>query len=122
MKILVVDDDSGILNALKAGMCSLGFEVVTMTKAMEALETIAGSCETTHPFDCLITDLKMPEMNGLDLIRMAKEYMPELTCILMTAHCNDDLLKEPTSCTFCDLIEKPFTPDMLIDRINLLKR
>ena len=68
----------------------------------------------------MITDLKMPGMNGLDLIRAVKEARPKLACILMTAYGNDDIRKEAISGSF-GYVEKPFSPEVLLESIKKLR-
>jgi DNA-binding response OmpR family regulator len=121
VKILIVDDDRGTRNALKAGMCSLGHQVVVAQEGDQALEIIETSNEWSEPIDFVIADLRMPGMNGLDLIRSLKKERPGLACILMTGSVNDDIRKEALELGACEYIEKPFMPKALLEMIYTLK-
>jgi DNA-binding response OmpR family regulator len=121
VKILIVDDDRGTCNALKAGMCSLGYQVVVAQEGSQALEIIETSNEGPEPVDFVIADLRMPGMNGLDLIRSLKRERPGLACILMTGTVNDDIRKEALALGACEYIEKPFMPKALLEMIDTLK-
>ena len=121
MKILVVDDDAGTLNALNACLSSFDHRVILSEEGAKALEIIETSGHT-EPIDLVITDLKMPGMNGLDLISAAIEKNPDLACILMTAYGNDLIRKEVGMLGSCEYIEKPFSPEKLLKSINNLKK
>ena len=121
MKILVVDDDAGTLTALNVGLSSFGHRVVVAENASKALEIIETSGET-KPVDLLITDLRMPGMNGLDLIFAVRKENPNLACILMTAYGNEVIRKEVGTLDLCGYIEKPFSPEKLLKSISNLKK
>ena len=80
-KILIVDDEPDILQILEVALCAEGYEVSAATCGEEALEKIKSS----H-FELMITDLKMPGMNGVELINKAKELRPEMECIVLTGY------------------------------------
>lgn len=61
--ILVVDDDSNLLEILKEGLEDFSFDVVTASNGVEARQIISSS-----KIDCLVTDITMPEMNGVELV------------------------------------------------------
>lgn len=115
MKILVVDDDQGTINALSAGLSSFGHQVVVAENGPQALEALKG-----EPLDLIVSDLKMPGMSGLDLIRSAKELRPGFPCILMTAFGNSEVRQAAQSLGLCGYIEKPFTPESLLSVIEAL--
>jgi len=121
VKILIVDDDPGTLNALNAGLSSFGHQVIVAQRGSEALEIIQGSDEELGAVDLVITDLKMPGTNGLDLIRSVRKTRPGLASVLMTAFGNDDVRKEAVALGACGYIEKPFTPETLLQTIKSLE-
>lgn len=121
MRILIVDDDPGTLNALKAGLSSFGHHVIVAQRGSEALEIIQDSDEEPGAVDLVITDLKMPGTNGLDLIRSVRKARPGLASVLMTAFGNDDVRKEAVALGTCGYIEKPFTPETLLRTIKSLE-
>ena len=121
MKILIVDDDAGTLNALNACLSSFDHRVILAGEGDKALEIIEASGHT-EPIDLVVTDLKMPGMNGLDLIRAVRKEKPNLACILMTAYGNEVIRKEAERLGSCGYIEKPFSPEKLLKSINNLKK
>ena len=113
MKILVVDDDPGTRNALKAGLTSFGYQVLAAADAPEALKIIESSINSVEPVEIMVTDLKMPGMNGLELIRSAKKMRSGLAAILMTAYGDDHIREQVTNLGRCKYIDKPFGPERL---------
>lgn len=119
MNILVVDDDPGTLNALEAGLLSRGYEVYVARNGREALKAFESLNKAAISLDILLTDLKMPGISGLELIRSAKSRYPGLGTILMTAHGNENVLREVEESGSLYL-DKPFTPDRLLMAIESL--
>ncbi|MBN1102703.1 MAG: response regulator, partial [Deltaproteobacteria bacterium] len=70
MRILIVDDDPGILNALRVGLTSVGHLNSTAGNGQEALDLLQSSNKIGEPIDLLVTDFRMPKMDGLELIRL----------------------------------------------------
>jgi CheY-like chemotaxis protein len=118
VRILVVDDDPCTLNAIKIDLMSRGYEVFTGKAGEDALRVIQLAQENNRPPDLLLTDLRMPEMNGLELIKSAREFMPEIRAVLMTAYGDDDVRNQAGELGKCGYIDKPFRPGMLIGMIE----
>ena len=121
MRILVVDDDAGTLNALKAHLASAGHEAVLAKDGYEALDMIEASIQETQPIDVMVTDLKMPRMDGLELIRAVKNERPDLPIILMTAHGDKSVRREVDGLGSCGYLDKPFSPEKLLKEIEVLR-
>src|SRR4030067_2800989 len=82
IKILVVDDEAPIREMIKKGLSLMGgFSVEVAQNGAEAIEKIEKDV-----FDLVLTDLMMPEMNGLELLKTVKGTRPEVMVILMTAY------------------------------------
>ncbi|MEW6668171.1 MAG: response regulator [Thermodesulfobacteriota bacterium] len=122
MKILIVDDDPGMLNALRVGLKSAGHQSATARNGRQALDILASSLDDEEPFDLLVTDLRMPKMDGLELIRVSREICPELQCILMTAYGEDAVRRKVESFNRCAYVEKPFTPERFLELIQEMTR
>jgi CheY-like chemotaxis protein len=113
VNILIVDDDRGTLNALKAGLISLGYQVLAATDGPEALRIIESSAGGDEPVNLVVTDLKMQGMNGLELIRFARQVILGLPAILMTGYGDNHIRKEVKEIDDCEYIDKPFSPESL---------
>ncbi len=81
LKILVVDDEHLVRWSLRRYLEAEGFETLDAESGVRALEILEK-----EPIDILITDLMMPEMNGLELIRKALVMKPELDVLVITAN------------------------------------
>jgi CheY-like chemotaxis protein len=118
VKILIVDDDPGTRNALKAGLTSFGYQVLAAADAPEALKIIESSISGVEPVEIMVTDLRMPGMDGLELIRSAKKMSSGLIAILMTAYGDEYIREEITNLGGCRYIDKPFVPGTLLKMIE----
>ena len=81
IKILLVDDDDGIRNSFKTILTRKGYEVDARSSGFEAVNCIKKS-----NYDILLTDLKMPNMNGIELLKEARKLDPNLGVIIMTGY------------------------------------
>ena len=79
--ILLVDDDLGLVELLKEGLEDLSFEVMTASNGLEALEVMKEG-----KIDCLVTDITMPGMNGVELVRNIREKNQHLPVFFITGY------------------------------------
>jgi two-component system response regulator FlrC len=106
--VLVVDDDDCMRIALKESLSKAGYGVCLAGNGLEAVEEI-----NRRTFDLLITDVKMPRLNGIDLLEHVKEKTPLLPVILITAYGTvQDAVRVIKEGAF-DYIQKPFDADTL---------
>jgi CheY-like chemotaxis protein len=122
LKILIVDDDNGTLNAIKVGLLSKGHEALIAGSGEEALKIIKAKKSGAEPLDLLMTDLRMPKMDGLRLIRAARKIMPDIKAILMTAYGDDNVKKKTRALGQCGYMDKPFRPETLINMIMTMEK
>ena len=80
-EILFVDDDRTILELVEEYLTAFDYSVSVVDNGMKALELIRDK-----EFDVVFTDFKMPEMDGIELLAMIKEYRPETEVIIVTGH------------------------------------
>lgn len=113
-RILLIEDDTTIADSLKQVLADESFAVVHEKRGDAGLAK-AGS----EPFDAVLTDLKMPGMNGLDLVRELHATHPHLPIILMTAHGTTETAIEAIRQGAFDYLLKPF--DMM-ELIELLQK
>jgi len=102
-RILIADDEPNLRRVLGAILQREGYEVVVATNGLEALETVSRRSVQT-----VITDLRMPKLDGMGLLRrLAAEY-PDIPVIMITAHGSVDSAVEAVKLGAFDYIEKPF--------------
>ena len=119
MNILVVDDEILQLKSIKIGLRTEGYSVVTALNGKEALQQLQ---EAPTPFDLMITDYFMPDINGLELLQEVRRIMPFIPVILMTAYGRKDLVIEALKKECSGFIEKPFALDQLLGEIARVSR
>jgi DNA-binding NtrC family response regulator len=112
-KILIVDDDKGLLHTLSLLLTRHGCDVSTCTSGREAL----GKLEK-EPFDVVISDMRMEQMSGLDLLRRIKANSPEVEVILLTAFGSIENAVEAMRAEAFDYVTKPFKNEELIVVVN----
>ena len=108
VKILVVDDDQGLRDFLKIMLSREGYQVSTAAEGKEALRL----CQK-QKYDLVITDLKMPKVGGLELLRAIKEVSPETMVIVITAFASGETALVAMKEGAYDYLEKNFTVDEL---------
>lgn len=113
-RILVVDDESSITGALELILGERGYQVETAGSVAEAVELLAR-----RPFDLVLTDLRLTDSTGIELLTRVKQDSPETEVILMTGHGSVELTIEAIKRGAYYYVEKPFTPGqvlMLVER------
>ncbi|MEZ4370921.1 MAG: sigma-54 dependent transcriptional regulator [Polyangiaceae bacterium] len=102
-QILVVDDEPNLRRVLSAQLARDGYEVLAAEDGEQGLAMLAD-----HHIDLVITDLKMPKVDGMELLRRALELEPELPIVMITAHGTVDNAVEALKTGAFDYITKPF--------------
>lgn len=103
--ILIIDDDAVACEFLQEVLRLDGYDVTTYTSAQEALEQDLSS------YDLLMSDIRMPKMDGLQFLGEVKNQWPDLPVILMTAYGSLETTMEAISMGAWDYISKPFSPE-----------
>jgi len=112
--ILIVDDERGLRIGTARLLEDEGYEVTTAENGYEGI-ALGTSCN----FDICIIDMKMPDIDGLDVLSAIKKVFPNTICIVATAFASYDTAIEATRLGAFSYIPKPFTPDELIYQLKL---
>ncbi len=112
-KILVVDDEDMIRDLCHHVLTAEGYQVTTVSNGQEALEELGRT-----PADLMITDIKMPGMDGLDLFEQVKERNHELVTIFITGHGTLDTAIESLMRGVDGFVLKPFTQEELLGAVD----
>ncbi len=107
-RILLVDDEADTLDACTQILRKDGCQVEAAASAQEAIQLLR-----TRPFDLTITDLKMPEVDGLELLKAVKRIDPEMAVVMITGYATVETAVASMKEGAYDYIPKPFTPDEL---------
>ena len=108
-RVLIVDDELEMAQTLCDGLCDCGFSAVAASSGRAALALL-----TEQHFDALVTDLRMPEMDGLTLMNKARGFAPDRPTLIMTAHGAIDSAIESIRQGAYHYLTKPFSIDELV--------
>lgn len=112
-RVLAIDDEQLVLDSVKKVLEPDGFEVVTATESPKGLE-IALS----ESFDLVITDIRMPVIGGMRVLRDVKRAKPSVPVMIFTGYATVQSAVQAMKLGAADFIEKPFTPDMLVTTVK----
>ena len=112
-RILAVDDEEIILDSFRKILVVAGYSIDTVEKGSEALGLILK-----NDYDFVFTDLKMPEMDGLEVTKAVKHLRPDIDVIVITGYASTETAVETMKYGAMDYVQKPFTEDELIAFFN----
>jgi len=111
--VLGVDDDSRVREAIESLLDMAGYEALVFSSADELLRSRALATA-----DCVITDVRMPGMDGIELQRRIKIDYPKLPVIFISAHFDDEIRRQALDGGAVDFMYKPFDGDALLRAID----
>src|SRR5918992_4051439 len=121
--LLIVDDEPGMRQLLSHVFGRADHQVRAAESGAKALEMLRR-----EPADLIISDVKMPDMNGIELLRAVRNFLPEVSAVMMTAFATVDTAREAFKLGADDFIQKPFDVDELklivekaLERLRLLQ-
>ena len=112
-RVLAVDDEPIILDSFRKILVVAGYSIDTVEKGREALGLILK-----NDYDFVFTDLKMPEMDGLEVTKAVKHLRPDIDVIVITGYASIETAVETMKYGAMDYVQKPFTEDELIAFFN----
>ncbi|HTY20226.1 MAG TPA: response regulator [Geobacteraceae bacterium] len=112
-RILIVDDEADIALILKLQLEDSGYRTVRARDGIEALEQLARD-----NFSLMLLDVKMPRMNGMEVLDRVRHEFPDTGVVMMTAHGSETIAVEAMKKGAIDYISKPFSTDDLVKKIE----
>ena len=109
-KILVVDDEPLVTRSCRRILSRAGYDVDTTARGREGV-----SRALSESFDLVVTDLKMPDLDGMELVGTLRRKRPDTAVVIITGYGTVRSAVEATRVGVSDYIEKPFTPERLLD-------
>jgi len=118
-RILAVDDEEIILDSFRKILVLAGYSIDTVEKGSEVLGLIRR-----NDYDFVFTDLKMPEMDGIEVTKAVKHLRPDIDVIVITGYASIESAVETVKFGAMDYVQKPFTEDELLEFVKtaLIKR
>jgi len=112
-RILAVDDEAIVLDSFRKILVLGGYAIDTVEKGQEALGLIQKK-----DYDFVFVDLKMPEMNGIEVTKAVKHLRPDIDVIVITGYASVESAVETMKYGAMDYVQKPFTEDELLDFVD----
>ncbi len=113
--VLVIDDDAGMLRALTRTLTGEGLVVASTSDPVMAMEYLTGGNWT---FDVIITDLRMPGLDGVEVLDIVKTHRPNIPVLLITAYGSDEAQAAAARLGAAAYLEKPVATDALLAAIQ----
>ena len=113
VRLLVVDDEQGFLDVLAKRMKRRGIDVTTVPSGAEAIQTLRK-----QDFDVAVVDLKLQDMDGLEVLDIFKKMVPELAVIMLTGHGSSEAVAEGMAKGACEYLSKPCDLETLVGKIH----
>ena len=113
--VLVADDEASLRHVLSLVLQAHGYEVRAVSNGEEALAELE-----TRDYDAVISDVRMPRVDGMTVLKKALVRHPDLTFVVMSAYGQPDAALEAVSAGAFDYVSKPFKPAELKARIRRL--
>jgi two-component system, NtrC family, response regulator HydG len=117
LRILIVDDDKRMTSTLVDILEAAGYEAVKAESGEKALELAR-----TINFNCVVSDIRMPGIDGVELNREISQIQPGLPLVLMTAYAGEELIRRGKSEGVIGTLEKPLDIELLLSMLSSLKK
>jgi len=111
--LLLVDDEEGFVNVLAKRMARRGIEVTGVLTGTEALQVLRKK-----DFDIAVLDLKLEDMDGIEVLKIIKKMAPDIPVIMLTGHGSEQAAEEGLKYGAMDYLTKPCDLEELIAKIN----
>jgi DNA-binding response OmpR family regulator len=113
IKILFVDDERGFVDVISKRMSKRNINVTKAYSGKEALQALRKT-----DFDAVVLDLKMEDMDGIELLKIIKKIVPDLPVIMLTGHGSEEAARDGIGFGASDYLTKPCDFDELIVKIK----
>jgi len=117
VRLLLVDDEVGYLEVLSKRLRRRGFEVTAARSGAEAIRALRD-----RDFEVAVVDLKMEDIDGIELLKILRQMLPGLKVIMLTGHGSERAAREGLSQGAFDYLMKPVDLELLVARINAALR
>jgi len=113
LKILLVDDERGFVDVISKRMSKRNFDVTKAYSGEEALQALRKT-----DFDAVILDLKMEDMDGIEILKIFKKIVPDLPVIMLTGHGSEEAARDGIELGASDYLTKPCDFEELMEKIK----
>ena len=114
-RVLIVDDEALVRWSLAETLSDRGY---TVTEAADGLSALKAISESSHPFDVVLLDYRLPDSNDLNLLANVRRLAPDSQVIMITAHSSPELIRDATDLGVVRVINKPFELESLATLVS----
>jgi len=113
IKLLLVDDETGFVNVLSKRLAKRSIEVTNAYNGTEAIQALRKG-----QFDIAVLDLKMDDMDGLEVLKIFKKMDPDMPVLMLTGHGSEQAAREGIQSGAYDYLTKPYELEDLVEKIR----
>jgi two-component system, chemotaxis family, chemotaxis protein CheY len=113
MRVLVIEDNADLRDVVRLALEHAGHQVLTAKQGLEGLAYLSG-----HPVDLVVTDLFMPEMDGIEVIAALRRRFPGVRIVAMSGRPGVDYLAVAKELGAARILRKPFVMDDLLNAVE----
>ncbi|MBU0698157.1 MAG: response regulator [Proteobacteria bacterium] len=117
IKLLLIDDEKGFASVVAKRMSKRNIDVTQAHSGTEALQALRKA-----DFDVAVLDLKMEDMNGIEVLKILKKMDPDLDVIMLTGHGSEEAAREGIEFGACDYLTKPCDFEELVEKIKTIRK
>ena len=117
-KVLIVDDEEALRFLLASELEAEAFDVMSAGDGDEAIEMIRKKVEHNEKYDVILLDIKMPKVDGFEVLKFVKASVPETKVIMLTAYADVKNAIESLRQGASDFVSKPYDLDDILTSIN----
>lgn len=111
--VLLIDDEAALRRHVSMGLMQQGYHTEPCENGMKGLETLENLMKRKMPLECAIVDVRLPDIDGLKLLKVIKSNYPDLPVVLITGYGSDSIAHEAKSQMAAGYLEKPFNMEDL---------
>lgn len=115
-KILLVDDESSLRRTMALGLSQHGYDTEPCENGVNALKKLESYIKNNIPLDGIVVDLRLPDIDGLKLVKIMKFKVPGVPIVLITGYADKYNMEEIRDLKVSAFLEKPFSADELFDQ------
>jgi DNA-binding NtrC family response regulator len=112
IKLLLVDDEIGFVDVLSKRLAKRNMDVTAAYSGTEAIQRLRK-----QDFDVAVLDLKLEDMDGIEILRIFKKLVPDMPVIMLTGHGSEQAAREGVACGAFDYLTKPSDLKDLVEKI-----
>ncbi len=117
LRVLLIDDEAGFTDVLAKRLTRRGLAVSVSQSGAEALRMLRD-----HDFDVVVLDLKMADMDGIEVLKIFKKMVPAMPVVMLTGHGSEEAAREGLKAGAADYLLKPCDIDELLEKIDAAVR